>query len=68
MPSTTTDTAPSTDQVVHFLARSMYLAHASSRGWTPNAYPYVDPGSIRNARIAVDLLGFEDSLQLGASD
>lgn len=67
MTSTLSDVTPTTDQVVHHLARLMYVAHAEARGWQANPYPYVDPGSIRNARIAVDLLGFEDSLQLGGA-
>lgn len=58
--------APTDDQVIHALARRMYESFCEHKKWTPNAYPYVDAGSIRNATLAVDMLGYgDDVLQAG---
>lgn len=53
---------PTDDQVIHALARRMYESFCEHRAWTPHPYPYVDAGSIRNATLAVDMLGYSDDV------
>lgn len=57
-------TIPSTQQVIHVLARKMYLAFCEKKGWDPHPFPYVDNSSIQYATIAVGYLGFEDDVDL----
>lgn len=55
---------PSYDQVLHALARRIYLGFCEHKNWTPYPFPYVDNASIRGARIAIDMLGYDDQVDL----
>lgn len=55
---------PTFDMVVHAVARRFYLSDCKHKGWDPYSYPYVDAGSIRRAKEAVDFLGYADDVDL----
>lgn len=65
MSETTTDTRPEFDMVVLHLGRRMYENFCSHKKWEPFPFPYVDGGSLRSARIAVDYLGYDDDVLEG---
>jgi len=46
--------------VKYTLARKLYLSLCEHKGFEPHEEPYIDPGTMRYAAIAVDMLGFDD--------
>lgn len=55
---------PTEDSVIHALARRFYFSFCEKKGWTPHPFPYCDADSIRYARIAVDYLGFDETIDV----
>ena len=49
-------------QVKYALARKLYLSLCEHKGFDAFEEPYIDPGTMRYAAIAVDMLGFDDQV------
>lgn len=48
--------------VTLMMARKLYEDLAAHKGWEPWEFPYVDRGSMKIAKRAVDYLGYDDDL------